>query len=116
MKNRNKDSTRFYSEKQEEHVAKALGGFRTSNSGAGKFSAGDVVIPSASLLVECKTCMSEKDSFSIKKEWWDKNKLEAFEKRLSNRALVFNWGPNTENVYIISEELMKYLITKLEEV
>ena len=50
----NKDSTRHYSDMQEKSVAKALGGYQQSNSGAGHFAKGDVVIKSASMLCECK--------------------------------------------------------------
>ena len=31
-----------------------------------------------SLLIECKTCMTDKDSFSIKKDWIIKNREEKF--------------------------------------
>ena len=40
---KNKDSTRFYSSKQEEYVAKLINGRTVSNSGAAKFTCGDVV-------------------------------------------------------------------------
>ena len=35
---KNEEATRFYSQKQEENVAKELGGKRNSNSGAGHWS------------------------------------------------------------------------------
>lgn len=111
-KNRNKESTRYYSEKQENSVCEALGGKRQANSGAAKFCAGDVI--TETFLIECKTCMADKESFSVKKEWWEKNRLEAFQKRKSNRAIAFNFGPGQENLYIISEELMKVLVDCLE--
>ena len=34
--NNNKESTRYYSDKQERYVSKLLGGQKTANSGAGK--------------------------------------------------------------------------------
>ena len=68
--------TRYYSSVQENTVAKLLDGRVTSNSGAGKFAGGDVVVSEASLLVECKTSVSDKDSFSVKKAWLAKNKEE----------------------------------------
>ena len=58
--------TRFYSNRQEKAVAKAVGGKQVSNSGATAFSKGDV--RTADWLIECKTCTTEKKSFSIKKE------------------------------------------------
>ena len=74
----NKEATRYYSDIQEKAVCKIVNGYQTINSGASKFSKGDVLNKEAGLLCECKTTMSEKSSFSIKKEWIDKNKQEKF--------------------------------------
>lgn len=112
-KNRNKESTRYYSERQEEAVCKALGAKRHANSGATKFKKGDC--STEQVLIECKTCLSEKDSFSIKREWIEKNRQEAREMNKPVSALAFNFGPDTENHYIISETVMKFLVEKLEE-
>lgn len=115
MKNNNEDSTRFYSDKHEKSICKALQATQTPNSGAGKFKKGDVIQEEASLLIEAKTCMSEKTSFSIKEDWLLKNKEEAFINRLSSNALCFNFGPNKPNYYIIDEKLMQFLVEKLAE-
>ena len=61
-------STRAAADIHEKSVCKALGASQQSNSGAGLFQKGDLVQKEASLLIECKTCMTEKNSFSIKKE------------------------------------------------
>lgn len=111
----NKNSTRYYSDKHEKSVCLALGAKQQSNSGAGKFNKGDVVIPDAGMLIECKTSMSEKQSVSIKKEWIEKNKSEGFSIRMPNNAVCFNFGPETSNYYVINEKLMKFLIEKLLE-
>ena len=112
-KNRNKASTRYYSEAMEEAVSKVLlNGHRQPNSGAAKFNKGDVV--TESFLIECKVPMSNKDSFSIKKEWVEKNKLEAFQIRKSNQAIAFRFSPEGETFYIISEKLMRELVLVLE--
>lgn len=113
MKNKNKESTRYYSDIQEKHVALVLGGYQNSNSGASKFTAGDVKVPSANMLIECKTCMTDKESFSIRKEWLIKNRAEAFSVGSHYRALAFNFGPSSENHYIINEDLMIYLVEKI---
>lgn len=112
---KNTESTRYYSNIQEENVCKIVKGRRQPNSGASNFSAGDVVNKEASILVECKTTLKDKDSFSIKKEWLEKNKEEMKSLRLSNHCLAFNFGPNQNNYFIIDEKLMKFLILKLEE-
>ena len=105
--------TRFFSKAQENTVAKAVGGKRTANSGATPFSKGDV--RTDKFLIECKTCVTEKKSFAIKKEWIDKNKEEAFAMNKPYSAIVFNFGPDTENHYIINERLFKRLQALLED-
>ena len=112
---KNNESTRHYSDMQEKSVAKALGGFQQSNSGAGHFAKGDVVIKSANMLCECKCSMSPKQSFSIKKDWIIKNKQEAMSQRLSSQCIAFNFEPDGENYYIINETLMQALIEYLKE-
>ena len=99
--------TRFYSSKQEKKVAKVLNGKKVANSGATAFEKGDVTTDL--FLLECKTCAEEKKSFSIKKDWIEKNKEEAFSMGKSYSALVFNFGPDSENYYVIDEKLFKLL-------
>lgn len=115
MKTKNKTCTRYFSNIHEESVAKVLGGRIQPSSGSGDFKKGDVVNEKASLLIECKTCVKDKESFSIKKEWLIKNKEESFANRLSNNCIAFNFGPDQDNYFIINEKLMKYLVEKLEE-
>lgn len=105
--------TRFYSSKQEKKVAKAVSGKQVANSGATKFNKGDVV--TGKWLIECKTCTKEKQSFSIKHDWLIKNKEEAFEMGKEYNALAFNFGPDTQNYYVIDEYTFKELISQEEE-
>ena len=105
--------TRYYSSRQEKKVAKAIGGKQTPNSGATDFVKGDVTTDN--ILLECKTATTEKKSFSIKREWLSKNKEEAFEMGKSYSALAFNFGPDSENYYVIDEKLFKELIEYLEK-
>ena len=111
----NKKSTRYFSSKQEKAVAKAVGGKQVANSGATPFSKGDV--RTDNFLIECKTCMSEKQSFSIKREWIDKNREEAFAMGKDYSAICFNFGEkyNVENFYVIDEKLFKVLVNTLKE-
>ena len=111
----NKNSTRWYSNKQEKNVSKIINGKKQSNSGATLFNKGDIKIKEDSMLCECKTCTKEKDSFSIKKEWLEKNEQEAKITHFSNSMLAFNFGPDTKNYFIINEKLAKYLIEKIAE-
>lgn len=105
--------TRFYSKRQENAVAKAVGGKRTANSGATAFSKGDV--RTDNFLIECKTCEKEKASFSIKKEWLEKNRDEAFAMGKPYSALAFDFGNNSRRYYVIDEKLFKLLSNYLME-
>lgn len=112
---KNKDSSRFYSNLQETKVANLIDGNRSPNSGASLFYKSDVYQDDASIVIECKTPETKKESFSIKKEWITKCKKEAFEKRYSNTAIAITFEPNTENYFLIDERLFKYLVDKLKE-
>lgn len=100
--------TRHYSKKQEDAVAKSLNGKCTPNSGATAFSKGDVLLDD--WLLECKTCVKSQKSFSIKKDWITKNREEQMFMNKDNSAVVFNFGPDEENFYIIDEKTFKMLI------
>ena len=104
---------RFYSKKQEIKVAKALNMKRTPNSGATTFLKGDVV--GDEILIECKTLTRAQKQRTIRKEWLDKNKEEAFAtgKRLS--ALAFDFGDG-ENYYILNEADFITLLESYREV
>lgn len=116
MKDSNSISTREASAIQEVRVAKKLGGTVNPNSGAGLWKKGDVQIPEASMLIECKTCMKPKDSFSIKKEWIEKDKKELFSNRLYHHIIAFNFNySDTKDYYVIDDKLAEFLISKLIE-
>lgn len=108
-------NTRRYSKKQESGVAKRIGGKVQANSGATTFRKGDVT--TKNFLVECKTATTEKVSMSIKKDWIDKLKEEAFAMHKPHWTLAFNFGGlgNTENFYIINEALFLRLQELIEE-
>lgn len=108
-------STREFSDKHEKSICRLLDASQVANSGAGKFKKGDVIKKEASLLVECKTVMQPKNSVSIKKEWILKNKEEAFENRLDNSCIAFNFAPDEKSYFVIDEKLMRFLVEKLEE-
>lgn len=114
-KTKNKNSTKYFSSRQEEYLSELVGGYANSASGAGLFNKSDVKVPYASTLIEAKTPISEKNSFSIKKEWIDKAREEAFSMRLSNTVIAFEFAPSTENFFVIDEKLFKFLMEKLKE-
>lgn len=104
--------TRFYSKRQEQAVAKAVGGKRVANSGATPFSKGDV--NTDLFLIECKTCTEPRKSFTLQQEWFDKNTEEAFAMHKPYSALVFDFGDGDRH-YVIDEHLFQYLNEKLKE-
>lgn len=104
--------TRYYSKLQENRVAKDLGGKRTANSGATAFNKGDVTLDD--WLIEAKTCISEKKSFTIKKDWLTKNKEEAFAMNKQNSALVFDFGDG-EDYYVVDAKTFKKLLRAFNE-
>ena len=106
--------TRHYSKLQEDEVSKQINAKTTKNSGATMFEKGDLV--SDKFIVECKTKTKESDSISIKKEWLDKLKQESLFMGKQYEALVFNFGPNTENYAIIDLQLFNELKQYLESI
>jgi hypothetical protein len=110
----NKNSTRYYSDRQERRTAKNLGGKVQVSSGSSQFLKGDVVTENC--LIECKTATSEKKSFSIKKEWLEKIETQSFEMGKKFPILAFDFGDcSGENYYVINERVMKQLIEYLDQ-
>ena len=105
-------STRYYSNKQEKAVAKAVGGKQVANSGATALSKGDV--RNDLFLLECKTHTEFREQFTIKHDWIEKNREEAFQMGKTHSALVIDFG-DQENHYLISEKDFKFLLEKLRE-
>ena len=113
---KNKEATRFASSTQEKRIAKKFDGKVSSNSGASTFAGGDVYLEDASLCIECKTCMKPSKSFSIKKEWLEKNKQEAFIHRFDNHCIAFNFDyEDKKDYYVIDDKLMSFLVYCLEK-
>ena len=104
--------TRFYSNKQEKAVAKAVQGKQTANSGATAFSKGDVT--SDLFLIECKTHTEYREQFTIHHDWLLKNEEEAFQMGKRHSALAVDFGDGT-NYYMVSERDFLFLLEKLRE-
>lgn len=94
--------TRFYSKKQESAIADVTSGRRTANSGATRFDKGDVV--AGQWLLEAKTVTKEQKTFTIRKEWLEKSKKEAFAMGKDYNALVFDFGDGGTRYYVIDEK------------
>lgn len=96
-----KRPTRFYSKRQEKSIAKAVEGKVVPNSGATVFKKGDVTTDN--WLFEAKTKTSESKSFTIKREWLEKNKEEAFAMGKDYNALVIDFGDGKQ-FYLVDEK------------
>lgn len=104
--------TRFYSNKQEKAVAKTVGGRQVSNSGATTFNKGDVTTDR--VLIECKTCTKPQSTFTVKREWIEKNREEAFAMGKDYSALAVDFGDGEQH-YIISEKMFKEWLNSLDK-
>lgn len=112
MATKNQNATRFYSNAQESYIANLLQAKRTSNSGAARFNCGDVITDD--FLIECKCPMSPKQSFSLKKDWFEKNERERMDAQLPYSAVVFQFEPNGENYFVVNERTFKILYETLK--
>ena len=99
--------TRWFSSRQEKAVAKAVGGKQVANSGAIRFGAGDVV--TSKVLLECKTRTKPQTSFTVKREWIEKNKEEAFAMGKDYSAVVIDFGDGEQH-YIIGQKMFDILL------
>ena len=104
--------TRYFSNKQEKAIATALGGHQQPNSGATPWAKGDVVTDK--FLLEAKTKTKSSNSITIQKEWFEKQKQESAFHGKPYTAIVFSFGPDEEQHYIIDEELFQALLEVLE--
>lgn len=109
----NKNCTKYYSNRQEKNIAKTLHGKLTPGSGCTDFIKGDVQVEN--ILIEAKTCMEPKESFSIKKKWLTKLKEEMYAMNKDYRALCFDFGDNKDRYYIIDENTFKEFIFLMKD-
>ncbi len=98
---------------QEKYIARKFGGKLPSNSGGTKFGAGDILLDE--MLIEAKTTTKEKISFSIKKEWLDKAKEQAYEQGKSRHALAFRFEPTGDDYFVLSEKQFEEYVELLRE-
>ena len=106
-------TTRYFSDKQEQHIAKVTGGKVQSNSGGTKFGGGDV--HTDKFFIEAKTPTKEQTSFSIKKDWITKLQEQTFEQGKEEGALAFQFEPCGKNYYVLNErQFLEYLKFKEE--
>lgn len=106
-------NTRYFSSRQEKQIAKNLGGKVQPNSGAADFVAGDVKLDF--MLVDAKTVVTPKKSVSIREEWFNKIRQEAFAMGKDMSCIAFNFGPDKPNYYAVNERDFKQLLQAYKE-
>lgn len=99
--------TRFFSKRQEDAIAKSLGGSRQLNSGATKFSKGDVEV--GDWVIEAKTKVVPSDTMTIYKDWFTAVERERQEMLKSYSAVAFSFGDGV-NYYAVDERTFKFLL------
>lgn len=107
------NSSRSFSYDQEKSIAKMVGGRVQSNSGGTITGGGDV--HTQSILIEAKTPMSPRSSFSVKEEWLKKAAEQAFEQNKPHYSLAFRFSPDGCDYFVISSRLFSQLVSMLEE-
>lgn len=97
---------------QEERVARLFTGKRTPQSGGGKFVLGDVI--SEDFLVECKTSVTVKDSYSVKREILKKADEQRREMGKELYALAFSFG-DEEDFFVLNKKAMSRFLYLQQE-
>ena len=92
----------------ETKIAKRFGFRKQPNSGATKFKKGDLV--NDNFLLDCKTCVEDKKSVTIKEEWITKIKSEALSQGKLFSGICFSFGQNKEPYFIVDGKLFTYLL------
>lgn len=87
----NRESTRYFSNIQEQKVADILGMRQQVNSGATTFDKGDVL--DEHMVLDAKTVMKPQSSVSLKEDWFDKSREEAFGMGRGLSGIAFRFAP-----------------------
>lgn len=103
---KNKESTRYKSNQQEKRLAKGIGGKQVIGSGSTPFLKGDVI--TSELFIEAKTKVQSSKSISVKKEWLEKAKEQAYSMRKRDYAIAISFGDG-KDYYIIEDKFMEEL-------
>ena len=99
--------TRFYSKRQEDAIAKSLGGTRQVNSGATNFAKGDVIVDE--WVIEAKTKITPSETITFHKDWLTGIEAERAQMLKSYAAVCFSFGDG-QNYYAMDEKTFKFLL------
>jgi len=102
-----------FSRQQEKEVAKQLNGKVVTGSGNGDFNGGDVLLED--WFLECKTVISEKKSYAIKRSVLDKMMEQAFEQQKDKAALLFRFEPKGEDWVVLDIDTFENLLEEIKQ-
>lgn len=90
---------------QENRIAKLFKASPTPQSGGGKWKKGDIL--SADYLIECKTTVEPKLTYSVKKSDIDKARHESREMGKKNFIFAFTMGENFDDYFVVDDKFMR---------
>lgn len=93
---------------QEKQVADLINGQVQVASGGLSHNGGDVL--TNNWFFECKTVITPKDSYNVKKSIIDKMKEQTFEQRKDYCALAFRFSPEDKDYFVIDSDTFKYMM------
>lgn len=101
----NRNSTRYYSALQEKELADILDMRQQVNSGATTFDKGDVY--DEDILLDAKTTIKAQGSFSLKEDWFQKVKEEAFAMGKMFSGIAIRFSPRGKDYIALPVEDFK---------
>jgi hypothetical protein len=100
-------TTRYYSDLQEREIEQFLGLKQQVNSGATLFKKGDNY--DDYMVLDAKTQMTDKASFTMKEDWFDKIKEEAFGMGRMFSGVAFRFGPRRKDYVAVPIDIFNEL-------
>lgn len=93
---------------QEKQVAALVNGNIQIGSGGTSHGGGDVL--TKKWFFECKTVITDKNSYGVKKSVIDKMKEQMFEQKRDYSALVFRFSPESKDYFVIDSDTFIYMM------
>ena len=107
---KNKQSTRYQSNIQERRISSHFAdGKQVIGSGSTPFLKGDVI--TEDFFIECKTKVKPSSQITVKKEWLEKAREQAYQMRKPDYILALSFG-DTKDYYMITPQLFHELYDK----
>ena len=107
---KNKQSTRYQSNIQERRISSHFAdGKQVIGSGSTPFLKGDVI--TEDFFIECKTKVKPSSQITVKREWIEKAREQAYQMRKPYFILALSFG-DTSDYYLMEPQLLEELYEK----